>query len=54
MQSTDFPPGAMLTLSATPDAGSIFTGWSGDCAGTGTCVVTMSASRNVTATFTVK
>jgi uncharacterized repeat protein (TIGR02543 family) len=50
--STSFVPGTMLTLSATPDAGSVFTGWSGDCTGTGTCTVTMTATRNVTATFT--
>jgi hypothetical protein len=50
--STNFIPGTTLTLSATPDAGSVFTGWSGDCTGMGTCAVTMTASRNVTATFT--
>jgi uncharacterized repeat protein (TIGR01451 family) len=33
------------------DTGSDFSGWSGDCSGTGTCQVTMDAARNVTATF---
>ncbi|MDP2829984.1 MAG: hypothetical protein Q8O37_15440 [Sulfuricellaceae bacterium] len=47
----DYAPGASVTLTATPSAGSIFTGWSGDCSGTGSCVVTMSSAKNVTATF---
>ena len=38
-------------LTATPDAGSVFTGWTGDCTGTGTCTLTMSADHTVTATF---
>jgi hypothetical protein len=42
---------AMVTLSATPGNGYIFTGWSGACSGTGSCVVTMSAAESVTATF---
>ena len=42
-----------MTLTATPAAGSTFTGWSGGgCSGTGTCQVTMSAAESVTATFT--
>ena len=41
-----------ITLTAAAAAGSVFTGWSGACAGTGTCVLTMSAARAVTATFT--
>lgn len=41
-----------VTLTATPNAGSTFGGWSGGgCAGTGTCVVTMNAAQTVTATF---
>lgn len=44
--------GGIIALSATPDAGSVFTGWSGPCSGTGTCTVTMSADETVTATFT--
>jgi alpha-tubulin suppressor-like RCC1 family protein len=43
--------GTTVTLVATPAAGSSFTGWSGDCSGTGNCVVTMNAAKNVTATF---
>ena len=44
--------GTVVTLTATPAAGSVFSGWSGGgCSGTGTCVVTMSAAATVTATF---
>lgn len=40
-----------VTLTATADAGSTFTGWSGDCTGTDDCVVTVTEDTNVTATF---
>ena len=43
----------MVTLTAAPSTGSTFTGWSGSCTGTAACTVTMSAARNVTATFTL-
>src|SRR5207247_896664 len=49
--SQSYAHGTQVTLTATPDAGSTFTGWSGDCSGTGACVVTMDAARNVTAAF---
>jgi hypothetical protein len=49
---TDY--GIQVTLTATADPGSTFTGWSGEgCSGTGTCTVTMTAARNVTATFQI-
>ena len=38
-------------LAATPDPGSVFIGWSGDCAGSGACSFDMSVDRTVTATF---
>ena len=43
-----------VTLTATPGAGQTFTGWSGGvCSGSSsTCVVSMTAARSVTATFT--
>ena len=41
-----------MTLTATPNAGSTFLGWTGEgCSGTGTCTVTMTQARNVVATF---
>ncbi len=50
---TTFTYGTVVTLTATPNPGSSFTGWSGDCSGIGPCVVTMSTHRVVTATFTL-
>ena len=48
----DYASGSIVTLSANPDAGSIFTGWSGaGCSGTGLCALTMDAAKAVTATF---
>ncbi len=43
-----------VTLEATPDADSIFDGWSGACSGTGNCTVSMNQSQNVIATFQPK
>ena len=50
--SASYVSGTAVTLTATPDANSTFTGWSGDCTGTGPCVVPMSVARSVKATFT--
>jgi uncharacterized repeat protein (TIGR02543 family) len=41
-----------ITITATPTSGYSFSGWSGDCSGTGTCTVTMTANHAVTANFT--
>ena len=49
-----FDAGTAVTLTATPNAGSTFIGWSGDCSGTGSCQVTMADARSVTATFALK
>jgi uncharacterized repeat protein (TIGR02543 family) len=49
-----YPDGTTVTLTANPEPGSAFVGWSGDCTGTGsTCEVTMDEARTVTATFSV-
>ena len=45
------PQGAAVTLSATPNTGFRFIGWSGACAGNGSCVVTMNSVRSVMAMF---
>jgi len=49
--ATEFTRGAVVTLTATPLAGSVFAGWSGPCTGTGPCTVTVDAAKTVTATF---
>ena len=49
--SASFTTGTVVTLTAAPTGGSTFSGWSGACSGTGTCAVTMSQARAVTATF---
>src|SRR5207302_1011408 len=46
-----FVSGTVVTLTATPDVNSAFTGWSGGCTGSGGCVVAVSAATTVTATF---
>jgi List-Bact-rpt repeat protein len=44
----------VVVLTAAPAGGSTFAGWSGSgCSGTGTCILTMHASKSVTASFTV-
>jgi hypothetical protein len=50
--SANFDSGAVVNLTATPDSGSTFAGWSGACSGTGACSVTMDAAKSVSANFT--
>jgi large repetitive protein len=49
--SHDYALGSLVTLLQAGGAGSRFAGWSGACTGSGTCAVTMSAARSVTASF---
>ena len=49
--SANFNNGTVVQLAATPASGSRFIGWSGACTGTGTCTISMTAARSVTATF---
>jgi hypothetical protein len=46
-----FANGAQVTLTATPAAGSTFTGWAGDCTGTGPCQVSLTGPKTVIALF---
>lgn len=47
-----YTEGAMVVLTATPEPGSMFAGWSGDCSGTAdTCQVTLDQVRSATARF---
>ena len=50
--TSSYNSGTVVTLTATPAAGSVFAGWSGGCSGTGSCAVTMNAAATVTASFT--
>jgi hypothetical protein len=50
--SESFAYNTVVTLTAAPTSPSTFGGWSGaGCSGTGTCIVTMSSARSVTANF---
>lgn len=50
----NFDYGTVVTLTATAESGSLFSGWSGGgCTGTGSCTVTLNETQNVTATFTL-
>ena len=46
-----FSSTAPVTLTATPGAYSTFTGWSGACSGMGSCVVTVTDAKHLTASF---
>jgi uncharacterized repeat protein (TIGR01451 family) len=49
--TAQFSNGTSVTLTAAASPGSRFTGWFGECSGTGTCVLTMSIDHTVSATF---
>jgi hypothetical protein len=50
----NFLSGTSVTLSATPNSTSNFTGWSGACSGTGACSVVVNAAASATATFALQ
>jgi hypothetical protein len=52
--SSSFITGTKIALTATPNATSNFTGWSGACSGAGSCNVTLNATASVNATFTAQ
>jgi alpha-tubulin suppressor-like RCC1 family protein len=46
------PTGTAITLTSTPDNGSLFGGWTGGgCAGTGNCSITLTADTTISARF---
>ena len=53
-EATFLLSGAVLTLVATPDRGSNFSGWGGDCSGTSICSVALDQSRVVSAAFVAR
>ncbi len=50
--SESFDNNTAIALTGTPSPGYQFSGWTGDCSGTGTCNLTMDATKSVTAWFT--
>jgi uncharacterized repeat protein (TIGR02543 family) len=51
---TIFNYGALVQLTATPNAGYSFTGWSGDATGSSNSLtITMNSNKNITANFTL-
>jgi hypothetical protein len=46
-----YPEGVVVDVTATASEGFAFDSWSGDCAGSGACVVAMDRDRSVAATF---
>lgn len=49
--SAEFSQGTSVSLNVEPEAGYAFGGWSGACAGTGPCVLTMDGAKTVEASF---
>jgi alpha-tubulin suppressor-like RCC1 family protein/sugar lactone lactonase YvrE len=43
--------GTSVSLTATPSADSVFTGWSGACSGTGSCTLMAGSDQTVSSTF---
>ena len=51
--SASFSSGTVVKLTPVAASGSFFASWTGACAGTGSCTLTMSAAKSATATFNV-
>ncbi|MEY2631782.1 MAG: hypothetical protein RIR00_436, partial [Pseudomonadota bacterium] len=51
--TADFNADTLVSLTPQPEPGYLFTGWSGDCFGQVNCSLSMSAARNVGASFTL-
>ncbi len=49
--SSSFPPNTQVTLTETPSANSLFSGWIGACSGTGACTIMLNGADTVTASF---
>jgi uncharacterized repeat protein (TIGR02543 family) len=47
----EYPDGQKVSVTVTTATGYTFTGWTGNCSGSGSCSVTMSSDKNVTANF---
>ena len=53
--SEDYAEGTAVTLTASANADSVFTGWSGTgCTGAGSCSVTLNSDTAITANFSLK
>lgn len=46
-----FPADEIVTLTPAAGPGAVFSNWSGDCGGSGTCQITMNSAKSVTANF---
>lgn len=46
-----FPADEVVTLTPAAGPGAVFSNWSGDCGGSGTCQITMNSAKSVTANF---
>jgi len=49
--SANYTAGTSVTLAASASSGNAFGGWAGACTGTASCVIPVTSSRSVTATF---